>query len=57
MHTVLTVPASLAQIGEFSFILAALARNLGVLPETGLHIVVAVSIVSIVINPIVAKAH
>lgn len=56
VHTVLTVPASLAQIGEFSFILAALARNLGVLPETGLHIVVAVSIVSIVINPIVAKA-
>jgi CPA2 family monovalent cation:H+ antiporter-2 len=56
VHTVLTVPASLAQIGEFSFILAALATDLGVLPEMGLHIVVAVSITSIVINPIVAKA-
>ncbi len=56
VHTVLTVPAALAQIGEFSFILAALARDLGVLPEIGLHVVVAVSIGSIVINPVVAKA-
>jgi CPA2 family monovalent cation:H+ antiporter-2 len=56
VHTVLTVPASLAQIGEFSFILAALARDLGVMPDMGLHVVVAVSIVSIVINPVAAKA-
>ncbi len=56
VHTVLTVPAALAQIGEFSFILAALARDLGVLPEIGLHVVVAVSIGSIVINPVVGKA-
>ena len=56
VHTVLTVPAALAQIGEFSFILAALARDLGILPELGLHIVVAVSIASIVINPVAAKA-
>lgn len=56
MHTVLTVPASLAQIGEFSFILAALARDLRVMPEVGLNVVVAVSIVSIVINPLAAKA-
>ena len=56
VHTVLTVPASLAQIGEFSFILAALARDLGVMPELGLHVVVAVSIASIVINPVTAKA-
>ena len=56
VHTVLTVPAALAQIGEFSFILAALASNLGVMPELGLHVVVAVSIGSIVINPVVAKA-
>ena len=55
MRTVLTVPSSLAQIGEFSFILAALARDLGVLPEIARNIVVAVSIVSIVINPLVAK--
>lgn len=56
VHTVLTVPAALAQIGEFSFILAALASNLGVMPELGLHVVVAVSIGSIVINPVAAKA-
>jgi CPA2 family monovalent cation:H+ antiporter-2 len=56
VHTVLTVPAALAQIGEFSFILAALARDLRVLPEIGLNIVVAVSIASILINPVMAKA-
>jgi CPA2 family monovalent cation:H+ antiporter-2 len=56
IHTVLTVPSSLAQIGEFSFILAALARDLGVLPDIALNIVVAVSITSIVVNPLVAKA-
>ena len=56
IHTVLTVPAALAQIGEFSFILAALARDLRVLPEVGLNIVVAVSIASILINPVMAKA-
>ncbi|HEY5616343.1 MAG TPA: cation:proton antiporter [Vicinamibacterales bacterium] len=56
LHTVLTVPAALAQIGEFSFILANLARDLGVLPDTALHVVVAVSIASIVINPVASKA-
>jgi CPA2 family monovalent cation:H+ antiporter-2 len=56
IHTVLTVPSALAQIGEFSFILAALARDLRVMPELGLHIVVAVSIASILVNPLAAKA-
>ena len=56
VHTVLTVPSALAQIGEFSFILAAVARDLRVLPEVGLHIVVAVSIASILVNPVAAKA-
>ncbi len=56
VHTVLTVPSALAQIGEFSFILAALARDLRVLPEVGLHLVVAVSIASILVNPVAAKA-
>ena len=56
VHTVLTVPSALAQIGEFSFILAAVARDLRVLPENGLNIVVAVSIASILVNPIAAKA-
>jgi CPA2 family monovalent cation:H+ antiporter-2 len=55
LHTVLTVPSALAQIGEFSFILAELSRDLGVLPATALDIVVAVSIVSILVNPIASK--
>jgi CPA2 family monovalent cation:H+ antiporter-2 len=56
LHTVLTVPAALAQIGEFSFILAALARDLLIIPDVALNIVVAVSIASILINPIASKA-
>jgi CPA2 family monovalent cation:H+ antiporter-2 len=56
LHTVLTVPSALSQIGEFSFILAALARDLNVLPEVALDIVVAVSIGSIVINPLALRA-
>ena len=56
LHTVLTVPAALAQIGEFSFILAAVARDLKMMPEMGLNIVVAVSIASILMNPVAAKA-
>lgn len=56
VRTVLTVPSALAQIGEFSFILAGLARDLAVLPDVAMNIVVAVSIASILINPVVAKA-
>jgi CPA2 family monovalent cation:H+ antiporter-2 len=55
LRTVLTVPSALAQIGEFSFILAALGRSLGVLPEVATDIVVAVSIASIVLNPPAAR--
>jgi CPA2 family monovalent cation:H+ antiporter-2 len=56
LHTVLTVPAALAQIGEFSFILAGLARDVGVLPDMAVNVIVAVSIVSIVINPLASKS-
>jgi CPA2 family monovalent cation:H+ antiporter-2 len=55
LHTVLTVPSALAQIGEFSFILAALATRLGVLPAVATDIIVAVSITSIVLNPPAAR--
>ncbi|HVG54422.1 MAG TPA: cation:proton antiporter [Vicinamibacterales bacterium] len=55
LRTVLTVPAALAQIGEFSFILAALGRSLGVLPAVATDIIVAVSIASIVVNPLVSR--
>lgn len=49
--TALTISVSLAQIGEFSFILAGLGVSLGVLPELGRELVLAGAIVSIMLNP------
>jgi monovalent cation:H+ antiporter-2, CPA2 family len=46
---------SLAQIGEFSFILAGLARELHLLPEDGAQVLVAVSILSISLNPLLYR--
>lgn len=51
-RTILTVSLSIGQVGEFSFILASLARDLGIVPQDALNIVVAVSIVSITITPL-----
>jgi K+:H+ antiporter len=51
----LTVAIALAQIGEFSFILAALGRDLGVLPAGAMNAIVTVSIVSIVLNPLLYR--
>jgi CPA2 family monovalent cation:H+ antiporter-2 len=51
--TALTVSASLAQIGEFSFILAALGVSLGLLPEEGRDLVLAGALLSITLNPFV----
>ncbi len=53
LNTALTVSASLAQIGEFSFILAGLGVTLGVLPEEGQSFILAGAIISIALNPIV----
>jgi CPA2 family monovalent cation:H+ antiporter-2 len=50
--TALTISASLAQIGEFSFILAALGVSLGLLAPEGRDLVLAAAIISIVLNPI-----
>ena len=50
------VAVALAQIGEFSFILAALGRELGVLPPEAMNTIVAVAIVSIVLNPPLYRA-
>ncbi|MFC3077868.1 YbaL family putative K(+) efflux transporter [Phenylobacterium terrae] len=50
--TALTVSASLAQIGEFSFILAALGVSLGLLPEEGRDLILAGALLSITLNPI-----
>ena len=53
LNTALTVGASLAQIGEFSFILAALGVTLGLLSTQGQSLIVAVALVSIAANPLV----
>ena len=55
LRTVLTVAVSLGQIGEFSFILTALGRDLGILPASAMNIVVAVSIISITLNPVTSR--
>jgi monovalent cation:H+ antiporter-2, CPA2 family len=55
LRTVLSVPSALAQIGEFSFILAGVGRSLGVLPESAADVIVAVSITSIVVNPLASR--
>jgi len=51
----LTISASLAQIGEFSFILAGLGVSLKLLPEQGRDLILAGAIFSIVLNPLMFK--
>ena len=51
--TALTISASLAQIGEFSFILAGLGASLGVLPPEGRDLILAGAILSIFLNPFI----
>ena len=55
LNTALTVSASLAQIGEFSFILAALGMSLGLLPVEGQSLILAGAIISIALNPLLFK--
>ncbi|MBD9634418.1 YbaL family putative K(+) efflux transporter [Pseudomonas sp. PDM19] len=50
--TALTIAASLAQIGEFSFILVGLGVTLNLLPEAGRDLVLAGAILSILVNPL-----
>ena len=51
-RTALTVAIALAQIGEFSFILATIGRDLGVLTSEATNALVAASIASIILNPL-----
>ena len=51
--TALTISASLAQIGEFAFIIAGLGVALKILPPTGQSLVLAGALVSIMLNPVV----
>jgi CPA2 family monovalent cation:H+ antiporter-2 len=50
--TGIIISASLAQIGEFSFILAALGVGLGILPVEGRDLILAGALISIVVNPL-----
>jgi CPA2 family monovalent cation:H+ antiporter-2 len=54
--TALTISASLAQIGEFSFILAELGVKLNLLPTAGRDLILAGAILSIMLNPLIFAA-
>jgi monovalent cation:H+ antiporter-2, CPA2 family len=56
LNTALTVGASLAQIGEFSFILAGLGVSLGLLPQEGQSLILAGALISISLNSAVFAA-
>jgi len=53
VHTALLLAASLAQVGEFSFILAGLGVALGILPEEGRSLILAGALISITLNSLV----
>ena len=53
VSTALTISASLAQVGEFSFILAALGVSLGILPVDAQSLILAAALLSITLNPLV----
>jgi CPA2 family monovalent cation:H+ antiporter-2 len=55
IRTGLTVAAGLAQIGEFSFILGTVGLSLGLLPAAGIQLIVAGSLASIALNPLLFR--
>jgi CPA2 family monovalent cation:H+ antiporter-2 len=56
VKTALVVAASLAQVGEFSFILASLGKSLGLLSAEGHSLILAGALISIALNPLVFAA-
>jgi CPA2 family monovalent cation:H+ antiporter-2 len=52
VSTAVTVSACLAQIGEFSFILAGLGIALGLMPEEGRDLILAGALLSVTLNPL-----
>ncbi|MGH8645743.1 MAG: YbaL family putative K(+) efflux transporter [Gammaproteobacteria bacterium] len=56
LNTALTVSAGLAQIGEFSFILAGLGVSLKLLPTEGQSLILAGALISMTLNPLVFRA-
>jgi CPA2 family monovalent cation:H+ antiporter-2 len=55
LHTAAHISVVLAQIGEFSFILASLGLGLGLLSPEGQNLILAGAIVSITLNPLVFR--
>jgi CPA2 family monovalent cation:H+ antiporter-2 len=55
MKVALAVAVALAQIGEFSFMLATVARDLNVMDPAGMNALVAAAIVSISLNPLLYR--
>lgn len=55
LNTALTVSASLAQIGEFSFILVGMGASLDLLPPEGQSLILAGALISIALNQLVFK--
>jgi len=55
LHTALSIAVVLAQIGEFSFILASLAASLGIFNERATNTLVAAALVSITLNPLLYR--
>jgi CPA2 family monovalent cation:H+ antiporter-2 len=55
LHVGLSVAVALSQIGEFSFILATLGRDLKILPGKGVDVLVASSMISITLNPVLYR--
>jgi K+:H+ antiporter len=53
--TALSISVSLAQIGEFSFILAGLGVSLAILPESARSLILAGAIISILLNPLLIE--
>ncbi|MGB8355236.1 MAG: cation:proton antiporter [Chthoniobacteraceae bacterium] len=53
VRSALVIMAGLSQIGEFSFILAVLGQQLGLLSEEGSHLVLAGAMISITLNPFI----
>lgn len=56
LNTALTVAASLAQIGEFSFILAGLGASLGLLPPEAMSLILAGAVITIATNSLLFSA-
>lgn len=56
LNTAFTVGASLAQIGEFSFILVGLGASLGILSGEGASLILAGALISITFNPLLFSA-